>query len=185
MVEGLDPMNLAGPFNLALMHLALGQYDQTAAAARRVQKLQPGFVMTQGMIGAALLFQGDSEAALQTLLLEEKPAFVEPYVSMAHYASGRVAESDIALARAVELDSEPILIAQAYVHRGDLDSAFEWLRRGLESGRLHEIGDISLDPAWRSLVEDPRSAPLLSEYGLATEQLAALEFKIALPQIGG
>lgn len=92
--------------------------------------------------------------------------------------------SDSALARAVELDSEPILIAQTYFYRGDLDSAFQWLRLGLKSERLDDIGDISLDPVWRSLVEDARSAPLLSEHGVTNEQLTALEFKMVMPQIG-
>jgi tetratricopeptide (TPR) repeat protein len=134
------------------------------------------------MIGSALLFQGDAETALQTLLLEEDEAFSAPSLAMAYHALERFAESDEALARAIEADSEPVAIAQAYAYRSDADSALDWLRRGFESGRDNDTGDPSLDPAWGSLVDDPRWQSLLTEYGFATDQLAAMEFRISVPQ---
>ena len=44
------------------------------------------------------------------------------------------------------------------------------------------LGQINSEPMFRNLHSDPRWLPFLERIGMAPEQLAAIEFKVTLPE---
>lgn len=178
-----DPLNLAGPNNLAGYHLSIGQYDAAIESAHHALELSPSMIDLHWLIGVALLYQGKHEEALAELLLEENKQRAEAALAMAYHALVRPAESDAALNRAIELDGDGVRfrIAQAFAYRGQADEAFEWLNRALEVQQVEASGTLSFDPAWANLRDDPRWQPLLESHGLTKEQLAEIEFEVRLP----
>ena len=60
----------------------------------------------------------------------------------------------------------PFRLAEAYLHLGDKDQAFEWFQKAADLG--HPGMDvIKLDPMFDSLPSDPRFPHLMRRVGLA------------------
>ena len=101
---------------------------------------------------------------------------------MAYFALGRMAESDAALAEFIEKYEQiwPYYIAVALAYRGEADRAFEWLDKAVQYNS--HLGSITTEPRFANLHDDPRWLSFLESIGRSPEQLAAIEFKIALPE---
>ena len=65
--------------------------------------------------------------------------------------------------------------------RGETDRAFEWLDKALAYNDPG-ITEVAVEPLLASLHDDPRWLPFLRKAGRAPEQLAAIEFDVALPK---
>lgn len=72
-------------------------------------------------------------------------------------------------------------IAYVLAFRGETDRAFEWLEKAL-TYRDPGMVDIATQPWFTNVHQDPRWLPFLSKVGKAPEQLAAIEFEVALPE---
>jgi tetratricopeptide (TPR) repeat protein len=143
-------------------------------------------VWAQHYIGAALLFQGDPEAALAEFQEEADLGFRAKGATLALRALGRRAEYEQSFARyRDEWGAEwPSEIAQIYALDGDPDRAFEWLDRAVAQNEAELWQQVSQE-FYRPLHDDPRWLPLLRRIGVAPEQLDAIEFKVDFPQNRG
>src|SRR6185295_504448 len=105
---------------------------------------------------------------------------------MAYHALGRKADSDAALAAVIakyEKDA-PSNIASAYAFCGDADKAFAWLDKAVAYGD-GGVSEIVTENLFDKIHADPRWLPFLRKLGKAPEQLAKIEFKVALPKAEG
>ena len=102
---------------------------------------------------------------------------------MAHHAIGRHAESDAALAGTIANYSSYAAcnIASVLAWRNEPDGAFEWLEKALTQQDMG-LSEITYEPMFETLRNDPRSLPFLSRLGKAPDQLAEIRFDVALPQ---
>ena len=112
-------------------------------------------------LGLVLLAQGDMPAAL---LAMGQNKFGLPIVQ---YALGDMEASNAALDELIECCTPEgaYQVALVYAYRGEVDSAFAWLERGVE----HRDGGVTtmlVDPLLANLHEDPRWEALLSKIGL-------------------
>jgi len=89
-------------------------------------------------------------------------------VSLAHYALGRSAESDVALKKLISTHQKDCAyqIAETYAYWGETGKAFQWLDRAVQQ---HDPGapELKTDPLMKSLRQDPRYAELLKKMRLS------------------
>jgi hypothetical protein len=71
-------------------------------------------------------------------------------------------------------------IATVYAYRGDHDRAFEWLDKAVVNHNQN-LFTVASEPQFDPLHDDPRWLPLLRKLGKAPEQLAKIQFNVALP----
>ena len=95
---------------------------------------------------------------------------------------GQAAESDAALAELIERHEDwAYQIARVLAFRGEADRAFEWLDRAVQYNTMG-LWNIAVDILFANIHGDPRWFPFLESIGMSPEQLAAIEFEVALPQ---
>jgi tetratricopeptide (TPR) repeat protein len=164
----LDPLNPA-PYNTLgwNIYLHTGQLAEAEQSFRRALQIEPGWGSGQYFLGEALMLQGHHEAALAEFRKETLDDGQLEGPAMAHFAAGRKAESDAALAEAIRHNatSWPSEIARVYAFRGERDSAFEWLDRAY-AARDEDLYTIKGDPLFKNLEGDPRYKAFLRKMNL-------------------
>ncbi len=91
-------------------------------------------------------------------------------------------ESDRKLAESRKVDwGWPHGMARLYAWLGNADEAFRYMRLATEV-YPGSVGDAAFNPLYQKLRDDPRWHEVLLEIGAAPEQLAAIEFNVALPE---
>jgi TolB-like protein len=164
----LDPLNPTPYFLLGWdIYLHTGQLGEAEQSFRRALQIAPGLGSGQYVLGEALMLQGHYEAALAEFRKETLDDGQLEGPAMAHFAAGRKAESDAALADAIRHNaaSWPSEIARVYAFRGERDSAFEWLDRAYEA-RDEDLYTIKGDPLFKNLEGDPRYKAFLRKMNL-------------------
>jgi TolB-like protein len=178
-----DPANAVTQFNVCASHFYARHWDQAIASCRIALKLSPGFTTAHFFAGVALLLgKNDAAAALEEFEAEPADEFKMTGLAIAQQALGRTAESDAALATltANHAQDAAYYIATVYAYRGDADRAFEWLDKAVVN-QNQNLFTITSEPQFDRLHDDPRWLALLRKLGKAPEQLAKIEFKVALP----
>jgi TolB-like protein/lipoprotein NlpI len=181
-----DPVNVNALHNLGFFQRKAGRFDASIASYRTVLSLAPGRGASHADLGNALLLKGDAQGALAEIEQETSEAWKMIGLPMAYHALGRKADSDAALAALIakhEKDA-PYNIAYVYAYRGEADKAFEWLDKAVEYGD-DGLAEIVTEKLFDNIHADPRWLAFLRKVGKAPEQLAKIEFKVALPQSGG
>ena len=179
-----DPVSVGALFNLGLDQRYAGRFDAAVASFRTVLRLSPGRGNAHAQLGTALLLKGDAQDALAEIEQETSEAWKMFGLPMAYHALGRKADSDSAMAALIakyEKDA-PYNIAYVHAYRGEADKAFEWLDKAVEYGDPG-IGEIVTESLFDKIHADPRWQAFLRKVGKAPEQLAKIEFKVALPQV--
>jgi len=179
-----DPVSVGALFNLGLDQRYAGRFDAAVASFRTVLRLSPGRGNAHAQLGTALLLKGDAQGALAEIEQETSEAWKMFGLPMAYHALGRKADSDSAMAALIakyEKDA-PYNIAYVHAYRGEADKAFEWLDKAVEYGDPG-IGEILTESLFDKIHADPRWQAFLRKVGKAPEQLAKIEFKVALPQV--
>ena len=101
---------------------------------------------------------------------------------MAYHDNNQQAESDAALAEVIEKYGSEWAsnIASVLAYTGQADQAFQWLEKAMA---YHDPGlpEIDAQPEFAKLHDDPRWGAFLARIGKAPEQLAAIQFEVALP----
>jgi len=72
-------------------------------------------------------------------------------------------------------------IAAVFAYRNEADRAFEWLEKAADDGDSG-LTEIVGQPEFGNIQTDPRWLPFLESIGKSPAQLAAIEFKVTLPQ---
>jgi TolB-like protein/Flp pilus assembly protein TadD len=181
-----DPVNVNALFNLGLYQRRDGRFDAAIASFRTVLSLSPGNGGAHFNFSVALLLKGDAQGALAEIEQETSEVWKMIGLPMVYYALGRKADSDAAPTALIAKSEKdgPYNIAYVYANRGEADKAFEWLDKAVEYGDPG-LGEIVTENLFDKIHADPRWLPFLRKIGKAPEQLAKIEFKVALPQAAG
>lgn len=176
-----DPLDPIDYNNLAVSYLHAERADDVIATIETLLMLSPERILAHYYLSLALLQKGENEAALEAIQQESDEESRLEVLVMAYYALGRMAESDVALAEFIEKYEQkaPYYIAAVLAYRGEADLAFAWLDKAVQ---YNSYGSITTEPRFASIHDDPRWLPLLESIGRSPEQLAAIEFKVTLPE---
>jgi tetratricopeptide (TPR) repeat protein len=175
-----DPVNPVGFLNMSDRYIRAERLDEAIKSARTALWLSPGIGGARYRLGEALLRKGQPEEALAFFALEEDEEWRVKGTALALYDLGRLTEYEKAFAELRERWGErwPIEIAHVYAWIGDADEVFYWLEKELE---VNGLSGVMVDNFFTSLHDDPRWQPLLEKGGVSADQLAAIEFKVTLP----
>ncbi|MDT8408055.1 MAG: tetratricopeptide repeat protein [Wenzhouxiangellaceae bacterium] len=181
-VAARDPLNPTSHYNLAINYGYVGRQDEAIAAYRTALRLSPEMVGAHHFVGMALLLHGQAGAALEAMQQEPFEAYRLIGLALAHHALAQHEASDRVLAELIEKHETgwAYNIAYVFAYRNETDQAFEWLNKAVEYADPG-LTDISVEPLFASLHNDPRWLPLLQSMGKAPEQLAAIEFSANVP----
>lgn len=176
-----DPVNPTAHFNLGLGYLAAGRWEESIVSQRTALQLSPDYVGAHSFIGTALLMLGEPEAALEAMQQEPSDPYQLLGLVMAQHALGRQDLADAALQELIQKYEQGWAYNIAYVlaYRNDSDAAFEWLDKAVEYGDPG-LADIVAEILFSSLHLDPRWRAFLERLGKSPEQLAAIEFDVAV-----
>lgn len=178
-----DPVAVGGRMRLSFIYMSAGRLDEAIESFRSLLSLNPVADLAHLGLGTALLLKGEPEEALLTMQRESSKEWRLIGLVMAYHALGRNAESDAALAEVIEKHARgwSYNIAEVLAFRAESDRAFEWLDTAVD----YQDAGLSLAPSdqlFNSLHDDPRWQPFLKSIGKSPEQLAAIEFRVRLPQ---
>ncbi|NOR68026.1 MAG: hypothetical protein GQ528_11785 [Woeseiaceae bacterium] len=175
-----DPVNPVAFLNMSDRYIRAERLDEAIKSARTALWLSPGIGGARYRLGEAFLRKGLSEQALAFFMLEEDEEWRVKGTALASYDLGRLTEYEKAFAELRERwgGRWPIEIAHVYAWIGDADEVFYWLEKELE---VNGLSGVMVDNFFTSLHDDPRWQPLLEKGGVSADQLAAIEFKVTLP----
>jgi TolB-like protein/Tfp pilus assembly protein PilF len=181
-----DPVFANGYGNLAIAHRFAGHLDEAIASARMALKLSPSYANGYYNISVALLQKGEPQAALAEIEREPSVTWRAIGLPLVWHALGDKAKSDSALAELIEKYEKGSSYNIAYVHafRGEADKAFEWLEKSVAT-QDPGLSGVAVEPLFENLRKDPRWLPFLRKIGRSPEQLAKIDFKVALPHADG
>jgi TolB-like protein/Flp pilus assembly protein TadD len=178
-----DPINVTALVGSANRLIAAGRYDAAIAVLNTALNLNPQRGAAHFSLAAAVLLRGDAAGALSAIEHESVEVWRAVGLPMVYHALGRKGDSDAALATLIgkyEKDAA-YNIAYVYAFRGEADKAFEWLDKAV-AYRDPGLSEIVPDRLFDKIRSDPRWLPFLRRIGKAPEQLAKIEFKVALPK---
>ena len=161
-----DPLSVKGYSQLGANYRRAHRPDEAVDAYRMALKLGPDSLGFHYLLGAALLDQGDTKAALA---LMEKVPFEGNRVlgtAVVRHAMGDAGASDAALQDLIENwgAGSDYQIALAYAFRGEIDHAFDWLEQAYEN-RDGGLANVKMDAWLINLHDDPRWEPFLDKMG--------------------
>jgi len=164
----LDPVRPSAYDSLGGAYYYSRNSHDAEAAYRKTISLSPEYTAAHYRLGRVFLMQGKLPEALQEMEKEAQNVYGPTGLAMAHFAIGNLEESNQALNLVITeaADHAAFQIAEIYGFRGELDKAFEWLENSYDirdSGLANTLGN----PAFQSLLEDPRWEKFLQKMGLA------------------
>jgi adenylate cyclase len=150
-----------------VIYLHTDDFAEAEQSFRRGLQIAPKWGAGQYFLGEALMLQGHYEQALAEFRKETPDDGQFEGSAMVHFAAGRKAESDAALAEATRHNgtSWPSEIARVHAFRGEKDLAFEWLDRAFHL-RDEDLYVIKGDPLLKNLEGDPRYTAFLRKMNL-------------------
>ena len=182
-VVNRDPVNPEYQRTLGWFFLCARRLDEAIDSFRTALTLSPEYIAVHYRIGVALLLKGESQAALAEMQLEQRESKRFEGEVIVYHALGRKEESDAALATLIKQHEQSMAYNIAYVlaFRDEADLAFAWLDKAV---RYKDTGlmQITMQPEFINIHNDPRWLPFLESIGMSPEQLAAIELKVALPE---
>ena len=163
----IDPLNPDAHQNGGIIYFLIGNLEAGEQALRRSLQISPGFSGSHWFLGQIYLLRGDKQGALREMLAESESTR-DLGLALVYHALGRKTDSDVALARAVQMygGSAPTNIAIVYAYRGQRDQAFKWLEKAVNEHDLligHKFRD---EPKLAPLRSDPRYKALLRKMNL-------------------
>jgi tetratricopeptide (TPR) repeat protein len=163
----IDPLIAGRYHNAGLALYYAGLQPEAIAAFRKALELAPDRERTHSMLAAVFLEKGLPDEALVEARQEKNPIFQLWSMALAQHALRRENESSASLTQLIARyrADAPYHIATVYAFRGETDRAIAWLERAY-AVRDSGITLIKGDPLLKTLVGDPRYAPLLQKIGL-------------------
>jgi tetratricopeptide (TPR) repeat protein len=176
----IDPLSLIINVNLGRVYFFQRKFDQARDAFKRTSELEPKFPALLSRQLDMLEFEGQYEAAINTLVAVGRLSPKSPPVD-----SARAAEITEALRRegpkgywrtklkwykdtlAAGQYMSPSYIALAYANSGDVEEGFKWLSRAVDEND-EEVGWMNVSPVFDVFRRDPRFAELARKAKLET-----------------
>ncbi len=176
-----DPINARNHRRMAVCYLFSNRPDDAIASFNTALALSPGMLGANQFMGIAFLLKREPKTALETVLKEDL-SWRRIGLALVYHALGKKAESDAALAEAIENSSKTAAynIAYAYAFRAEADLAFEWLEKALQY-KDPGLAQIIVNPMFANIHNDPRWLPFLESINRSPIQLAAIQFEINIP----
>ena len=163
----IDPLNPSRYLTLTLIQSSRGRLEEAEAAARRTLELIPMGPFAHSFLGNVLLLRGQSDAALTEFSKETLEAARLGGIARAHFAQGRKADSDAALAQMTKHPTDhPFFIAEAYAFRGDSSGALKWLDLAYAQKDSGMLPFIKGDAMFKRIEGDPRYKAFLKKMNL-------------------
>jgi len=162
--EEVDPLDWRWPSWRSQLLSALGRFDESEAALRRVAALLPGGDSTQMLRRQQALhavLRGDAAAALAAAQRGD----VQPVLALP-LGRDRAAADAALQALLAKPDPDAHLIAIAYAERGDADRMFAWLERSAVAPEPDIKRDLLVNPFLLRFRDDPRLAAFAARVGL-------------------
>jgi adenylate cyclase len=170
--QELDPLSVSIHTTVGTVLYYARRYDEAIEQYRRALQLEPYFWPARLQLGAAYAQQGLHQDALAEITEAQRlagphplPAALSGYV---YAVTGREIEARRILAELHEQAKRryvsPAFFAGLHGALGEIESAFEWLDRGLEA-RDDWMIYLHAEPIFDSLRSDPRFARLLAMVG--------------------
>lgn len=163
----LDPVMAEILNSLGTAYLYSGRLDDAETSYRKALSVSSGFAGARFRLGRVLISQGRHAEAFAEMRKEGNSLYQNAGLAMVHHVLGNHEESDRAHDDLIidNADTAAFQIAEVYSFRGDPDKAFQWLEKSSEvkdSGLAFVLGD----PAFRSLIGDPRWQAFLDKLDL-------------------
>lgn len=178
----LDPLSLAARYNLGLLLIIAGRFDEALELHSTFREIHPG---QTGYFGAlALILTGRAEEALDEVFAWPADARRKQSLALIYHAMNLREEADSMLAELVlDVDRiDPFLIAEVHAFRGEFDRAFHWLEQGTEASRASEparkvrpLRWARASPMLKPLHADPRWLDWLASTTPPGSKLAAID----------
>jgi serine/threonine-protein kinase len=163
----LNPLNPGELYGLVTALIVSNRIAQAERVARNLTDLYPDYFGAKCLLGEALLFGQQPDAALAAMREEADEGVRLTCMPDALWKLGRRHEADALLAEAKikYADSFAETFAGSYAMRGDADNAFRWLARAYDN-RDEGLMFIKSDPSLKNLHGDPRFTALLRKLKL-------------------
>ena len=178
-----DPVNAVGISNVSYLYMVTGRLEDAVASYEEALRLSPTSIGDHYFMGTALLLMGEPRAALAAIQQEPYDVFRLLGEVVAYHDLGDRRASDAALEILIQEHEAEWAYNIAYVlaYRNEADRAFEWLDKAVEN-KDPGLAEVMSKPEFANIRQDPRWLPFLQSVGKAPEQLAAIEFKVSLPE---
>lgn len=178
-----DPMGPVGHFDLAASYLDNGRPEDAEASIRIGLTLRPDHIAAHYRLGMALLLQGDTQAALESIEQETFDVYRLTGLAAVHYELSHQDKSDEYLNDLIEnhANEAAYQVAGVYAWRDENDRAFEWLENALQNNDQGLSSTLS-NYWFKNLHEDPRWQPFLAKIGKSDVQLADVVFDVRPPE---
>ena len=164
----LDPVQPALYETLGSSYYFAGDQEKAEATFRKLLALSPEYTSAHYRLGRVLLKKGETAEALHEMEIATDNVYGPTGQAMVYHTLGNAQKSDEALAYMIKQQAAhaAFQIAEIYGFRGEVDKALEWLNQSLE---IHDAGLQSTlgNPAFQSLLSDPRWEQFLDKLGLA------------------
>ncbi len=163
----IDPVRLAGYYNLGSYTLYAGLPDRSIAMLRKCLELNPEFPGVYTSIGTAYIVKGRPDSALVSILMETEPFWQSYGLALVYYALAKKKEADNKLSDFIKKYQYggAYQIAEIYAYRNEKDKAFGWLERAYIQ-RDGGLAQIKGDPLLRNIEKDPRYAVFMKKMKL-------------------
>ncbi|MBI4502852.1 MAG: protein kinase [Gemmatimonadetes bacterium] len=138
----LDPVGVMTNQQLQYLFAVSGHHAEALQQGRRVLELEPNHILALDLQGVAHIGEGEYGEAVEVLRqaaeISEKGAyFAKAFMAVAHARAGERHEAERIVKdledRSRREPASPATIALAHVALGNVDRAFEWIERGIES----------------------------------------------------
>jgi tetratricopeptide (TPR) repeat protein len=162
----MDPLSSAAYRALALVCRSMDRLREAEQAMRKGLELSPLHVGARLVLAITLSEQGRNEEALREAKAETAEWARLTALAVVHFLLGHRAESDQAL---TELEAKhavdsPYQIAAVHAVRGDHESAFRWLERGIAE-KDAGMAQMKAERLFRPMHGDPRWSALVKKLG--------------------
>jgi TolB-like protein/tetratricopeptide (TPR) repeat protein len=169
----LDPLSLIISMGAADPYFYAHEYGQAIAHLRRVLEQEPRFFPALFNLGRVYVQNGmysEAVAAFEKAVQlsgnrEGRPALAHAYAKAGRTAVARSILAEMKINHRGRYLASP-MIARIHLGLGEIDEAFEWLRKGIEE-RSYWIVFLKMDPVYDEIRSDPRFQNLLRAVRLA------------------
>jgi TolB-like protein/Flp pilus assembly protein TadD len=169
----LDPLSLIISLGAAEPYFYARQYDQVIAHLRGILEQEPRFFPALFNLGRACVEKGmypEAIAAFEKAVQlsgnrEGRPALAHAYAKAGRTGVARSILAEMKIHTGGRYVASP-MIARIHLGLGEIDAAFEWLRKGIEE-RSYWIVFLKMDPVYDAIRSDPRFVDLLRAARLA------------------
>jgi adenylate cyclase len=163
-----NPVSLRTNVDLGLAYYFNEEYETAISQLRSTLELAPDFLAANGVLGLALVETGEYEEAIAEI---QKGAGggLSLWLGYAYAKAGREDDAMTVLTswqeRWEESQHGAVEIALIHTGLGNIDSAFEWINKGIDA-RAPAATSLKSYPYWKALRTDPRYKELLRRLNL-------------------